>query len=286
MIETSAGCRSTPRWPPTSVTTASVTASSSRSATGSPSRPSETRRICDAVGRSPVRPLLGSERHGGHETLPRLGHEVAAVPAGDVVRDRAGGAPYAHQTSRRRARTWRAPRRRPARPPSPTRRPDGRVSPAPPRRSARRRRSSRRRPRSSVLHRAVDVDAPTARLDVSRGGVDECTHAGDGRVEDRPSCGPSDLAVGRGSAASRAPADQQAAVVLGEFGELRHGGEAGVVGVGGVDAPDERVDQPVVDLEPETCADRALRSSRRDPCVAGTARRRRAACPSSSAVMS
>ena len=39
--------------------------------------------------------------------------------------------------------------------------------------------------------------------------------------------------------------------MLGELGELRHRGEAEVVGVGGVDAADERVDQPLVDLVAE-----------------------------------
>ncbi len=80
--------------------------------------------------------------------------------------------------------------------------------------------------------------------DVVGGSLGQRRHAGSRRREDR--------AVGRGRGTSSAAAGhEQASVRLGELSELRHGREARVVGVGGVDAADEGIDEPFVHLVAE-----------------------------------
>ena len=280
VIDTSVGCERRRRGGrPARRATASITASSSRSATGRPSRPSDTRRICDRP-RAPVRPLLRSERHGGDEPLTRLRRRDSRCarcrhrPAGD--RRRAAQAHHDHVGVLELGE-----------PPAGVRG-DGASSargasrPAPParrRRSARRRPAIRRRRARSTVAAPTGVDASAATDDVAVGGVDERAHPGTGGVEDRSAALadarlPARAARRRAAGCGGAP---RAATSCGTAARLA------VVGVGGVDAADEGVDQSIVDLGHRSGRGSTHRSSRRDRCAAATARRRRAACPSSSA---
>ena len=79
--------------------------------------------------------------------------------------------------------------------------------------------------------------------------VDQCAHPGGRRVEERRIrwrwCGAARPAGGEEEASSRA----------GECSELGHHLHTETVGVGGIDAADERVDEAVVDLAAESLPD-------------------------------
>ena len=215
----------------------------------------------------PVRPLLRAERHRGDEPLHRLRHEVAAQaaqPLGPVARRRRRASPA------RRRRSDRCQRERRRSSQQPRRLADaGQAST-----TASASSPSTRQPAPSS---ATDsTGAPSA--DHRRRGAHD--RRGGGR---RASAHAVRAARRRPGPAGARPAtacrEEHAAVPRGELGDLRHGGEAEPVGVGGVDAADERIDEPLVHLVAEPGAhERADRVGARCRCAAGTARARRAAC--------
>ena len=94
-------------------------------------------------------------------------------------------------------------------------------------------------------HRTVRADRATATPDLGGGSGRQRGHPGRRRGEDRTrrgGCGGPGLA----------PAEQQAAMAFRQAGELRHRCQTGPVGVGRVDAADQRIDEPFVDLVAET----------------------------------
>ena len=98
-------------------------------------------------------------------------------------------------------------------------------------------------------HRGAPLDRDTSCRSLTDDGVDEPGHPGDRCQEDR---------AGRSwsGGAAAASGEEQAAVVT-QCSQLRHAGQAEAVGVGGVDAADQRIDEPVLHLVAEADADQA-----------------------------
>ena len=109
-----------------------------------------------------------------------------------------------------------------------------------------------------------------------RHGLDERRHPAKGGQEDR-------TARWRRVGPLTPGAQQQAAPAAGEGGQLRDHRQAEAVGVGGVDASDESVDEALVDLVAEPATNEGADRVGWIAARAGAARPRRAACRGSTA---